>query len=1081
MINRRCGFTLIEVMIAMLLLTIVALGIMRASVQMSRSAEKTKDHAFASEKTIQMMEELRGLVALTNNPSVGVLDSYDDGSTYNSVLTTHKEVTDPGDPTSGNGNRRYFRQVNIVQLPNKPLARRVYVRVFLAKTMEPLAQAVSIIYSIQNQYPSTQAYDVYVLAIENVPGWWSSLSTMRPTFDNIVQDLQTRDPGLQFSVHYITQLAYGRDPYYTPFINAANTLDSTTPSGIYFYPGLLSAGAGNTALYYVPTYFGGRVNIDGTTQGSYSIADEFNHAVRYPDEVRLYNQAVSQAQTNGTQPPQMSWRMLLETMNSSTTTVHNLLLVNLHGELLPMPPMRNYSDAAKDPLNYPKVRVVAHPQNLYYIANSSVSLRVYSYATNPSVFYSSSAVSAISIVIPSIALNSTNIQSVRIASGTSASGYSWQNAPATAGGGMWYTIAQNQPTNGQTLITLYNTPVISSAAANHTGLPGGYRLSGMEYIPCEVKGNTTFIEGSGDLADSTNNVPKNTARWVISFTPGSFPSGQYEFDVRIGTNTGSTGNTPTNLESTYIWIGSSIPPVTEQYQFLGDPRYMPYSDVKNNNGYNWWFADVSGGGYNGFGKTHSPGGYGWNGGSSSGNPTLGPVTYDVPRFFQILRSGLLKSGGIWTTMSGWSFFYMGIGGEMGDDGHINTNWTNGLPIVGIPWNTTDTNTENVNEIINTTWANNATVTSPRIVAKTDGSWAAIPWLGELYPDADFPTWAGTTGSTPGNLPTGFTNKYYRASYKDGNLQTATNNIFSNYAYYPTKRTAESGSASFFNGSPTPSSSQSLTHDSGSSNGNLTSTGITISQDFNFPLTTPLINQSTTQSDERPFQLTGTYLGPEWSDSVYSSQRTTTNLYEVYYDYNGSLTDVMSGMVRMSSGTQVATFDINGVANQSNFGTFEIGKLIMIGMTRAYMQAGNPTITTGSVTPVPLVSVSSPAVGDQYTDPSTIPVSWSIKWIRWDGNAYTSMYPANYTNATSLVVNIKYSNNTGKNWYFVQDGQPAILGTADIPHDLSSTSSYSWNISSFPAGDYLVQVETYRQPQNYPLHYTYQQREFYVIR
>src|SRR5690606_38590731 len=63
---------------------------------------------------------------------------------------------------------------------------------------------------------------------------------------------------------------------------------------------------------------------------------------------------------------------------------------NLHGELLPAPPLRNYSDPAKLPSYQPFVRVVTHPEELRTQRPGSggtetedVRLRVYAYATDP--------------------------------------------------------------------------------------------------------------------------------------------------------------------------------------------------------------------------------------------------------------------------------------------------------------------------------------------------------------------------------------------------------------------------------------------------------------------------------------------------------------------------------------------------------------------------------------------------------------------------------------------------------------------------------------------------------------------------
>jgi hypothetical protein len=138
-------------------------------------------------------------------------------------------------------------------------------------------------------------------------------------------------------------------------------------------------------------------------------------------------------------------------------------------------------------------------------------------------------------------------------------------------------------------------------------------------------------------------------------------------ETRLG---GVSANNPDNLSTTYAWVGVTAP-VTEQYQFLGDPRHCPYQDVKAANGYNWYFTQVPAA-YSGFSQTAA----GWG-------------TYncdiDVPRFYQIYRSGLLKTSAIWTAMNGCSYFYYGLGGEFGGNQYPSAK---GIPFIQTPWSTT---------------------------------------------------------------------------------------------------------------------------------------------------------------------------------------------------------------------------------------------------------------------------------------------------------------------------------------------------------------------------------------------------------
>ena len=104
--------------------------------------------------------------------------------------------------------------------------------------------------------------------------------------------------------------------------------------------------------------------------------------MRYPDELALWQarvdeieareQAIAAAEALGMTPPdelsdmskEPTYRLFLEDLCTDTDKYENALIINLHGELLPMPAMRNYSDPAKDPIAHPEWRVVTHPEEL---------------------------------------------------------------------------------------------------------------------------------------------------------------------------------------------------------------------------------------------------------------------------------------------------------------------------------------------------------------------------------------------------------------------------------------------------------------------------------------------------------------------------------------------------------------------------------------------------------------------------------------------------------------------------------------------------------------------------------------------
>jgi hypothetical protein len=169
--------------------------------------------------------------------------------------------------------------------------------------------------------------------------------------------------------------------------------------------------------------------------------------------------------------------------------------------------------------------------------------------------------------------------------------------------------------------------------------------------------------------------------------------------------------------------------------------------------------------------------------------------------------------------------------------------------------------------------------------------------------------------------------------------------------------------------------------------------------------------------------------------------------------------------------------MNGLATQSDFGTAEMGELAVMSMLRAYLYGGLSSVTVGNIPQVPLVTVTAPTVTSQFNSPSSIDVSWTYAWTRWDGQPYTESYPSGFTESTPLVFNVKYSNDGGNTWHFAQDGSSAEAGVVDADAAYAAISPFTWNTSGFPSGTYILRVEGYRR--DYPLHYTYDQVAVYI--
>src|SRR5690606_38853694 len=120
---------------------------------------------------------------------------------------------------------------------------------------------------------------------------------------------------------------------------------------------------------------------------------------------------------------------------------------------------------------------------------------------------------------------------------------------------------------------------------------------------------------------------------------------------------------PGNASWTYVWWAQdkSAVPVTERSQFMGDPRHNPNADLLAGSptfpdGYNWFWdsfdTDIA---------TDFPGIV------RKFNRYNGQLSQDVPRLFELLRGGLVNSEAVYTTLTGFSYYYLGIGNEIGYD------------------------------------------------------------------------------------------------------------------------------------------------------------------------------------------------------------------------------------------------------------------------------------------------------------------------------------------------------------------------------------------------------------------------------
>ena len=94
-------------------------------------------------------------------------------------------------------------------------------------------------------YPTTQVFDLYLIAVENIPGWWVFMDSIRPFVESTITDLETRNPGLEVRTHWVTKASFGRNQVYRPFTNdAQDSLQSIDQA--YHYPGRMPDGSAST-------------------------------------------------------------------------------------------------------------------------------------------------------------------------------------------------------------------------------------------------------------------------------------------------------------------------------------------------------------------------------------------------------------------------------------------------------------------------------------------------------------------------------------------------------------------------------------------------------------------------------------------------------------------------------------------------------------------------------------------------------------------------------------------------------------------------------------------------------------------
>lgn len=972
------GFTVMEVVFGLMLLGVLALVLGRTSLFINKHENDTQEKELANEICLQLMQEVR---AYSEVNTVSDIDSLDDNTRFNSTLSI--SGSSPRNFAIAN---RYCRQVNVFTVEGEPQARRVRVRVYRRGTPSFPVTGTALLAETTGfvRKTSKTALSIQNLRMYRVVGFPSY-----PVYNSPTMKMDTRN----ISLVHAGRLPEGYSP--------RSVHHRTEPAYDWNY----------TDIVTTSVYLTNNSDVNGSV-------DAYNHGTRQP--------------TCSLGAPDCL-RALLDRMILGDADYRNVLIVNAGGVFY-LPPIRNYSDAARDSGTIPYARAVTHPERIGVASGAEIKLRVYTYTMRPDLPAADTPLPEVTIVL------STNVPDANIAitkiSGDSANAY-------TAGPAAVPADARVDVFASSTVIHLFNSPQRHPYHhASHTGLRPNRRLYGLEYIPCPVKDGDWY-----DLTTDSDDEAKNTARWIIRLAPGSVPDGLFTATTRIGDDltTGTFGNKPADKSVTYVWSGVAVP-MTEQYQFIGDPRHMPYMDVKQNHGYNWFFVRVNNHGYEGFDKTHD--GWVYQHQLPNVNTTEERVNFDFPRYMQVIRTALLNSNSLYmvgdsslgrnesyTPMAFASF-----------GGGVTFEWTRlGVTPLKAPVNAWDPNNSGVGYSFEL-GADRTNVNSyQRIIARTDNTWMSLPWLGELFPDESSTTWNNIRNLYA--VPGGF----YRAPYS----------VFASTIGLPagTNFSMQIGGAALgtlLNGNTGGAGNNYVYMPYlGGAFINYNTTWKTIENLFQIYMgrpsdnTTANIDLNAAGNPTRP---------PAYNDAPYSGERTRVTVVRRFMDQRaGKETAALIRMEDPGNAARVGYVVAN--TNENNDWNYELGAVQDFAMAAwGFLEMGSPLEPLG-VQPIPRVSFVAPLQDAVIQNPTTVAVQWNREWLRADGGAYTPDYPNNYTHAGAVIFNLMYSDNNGWSWKDVATN--ANRSPAQRAQANNVTSPYNWDVSALPAGRYVLRIEAFR--------------------
>lgn len=434
----------------------------------------------------------------------------------------------------------------------------------------------------------------------------------------------------------------------------------------------------------------------------------------------------------------------------------------------------------------------------------------------------------------------------------------------------------------------------------------------------------------------------------------------------------------------------------------------------------------------------------------------------MPRIYQILRTAVARTNAVYTTMTGFSYYYVGIGNEIGYD--ADNGFPNSIPASSRPFNGND-NTLNEQSITN---ASNGGVKYIRENGLGGDYWWAMTWLGELFPDSAWNTW-----SASGNLPTGNgAGTFSRVLRGSINTRLPAGTSFLDAV----RRPQEEGSTAFFWSGAANATFHHRYQDN--TTGNLAPDGDAVASTYKLAMPSSIANN-------RPFDaaVNDAGMNPDhFLQNAYGAPTTLTPLAE-FYRHSTNIHG--SALLAMRDGNDSAFVVVNGLSPVGQSGVAFIARWSFLSLIQSFLAAGRYS-TAGVLEPtrvreLPRVVITSPSDNDDLVDPTSIAVTWDVTWRRWDGLPYTPAYPNDFAEDTTVRYALLYSRDNGRTWLHMSDDTAATPGVRPADAYLQTSANYVFftPAAKFPKGNYLIRVEAYRD--QVPLHYSFHQYRAFIKR